>query len=110
MKVVSGGVERRGWARPGRGWEESAGALPLPRDWMKPFTKIKTMVEAHFRKRWIGWTLGMMMVRSLDQIQKLLSSGSGGWVWPGDLDVGVISFLGEPGRVRALKQRSRAAM
>lgn len=32
MKVVSGGVERRGWARPGRGWEESAGALPLPRE------------------------------------------------------------------------------
>ena len=39
-------------------------------------------------------TLGVMMVRSLDQIQMMLSPGPGRWVWPGDLDVGVSAYWG----------------
>lgn len=42
---------------------------PLGDSWVKPLTKIKIMGsrEAHFRKRLISLTLGVMAVRSLDQ-------------------------------------------
>lgn len=51
-------------------------------DWVKPLTKIKIMGsrEAHFRKGLINLTLGVMIVRSLDQILMRLSTGPWRWV------------------------------